>query len=414
MTAQTPVVFFCPGKFSFGELQNAITMARQLPAELPAEFLVSEQYLALVQGSGMSARAIPYGPGGEEAVLALLTGLQPAGVVVADHHLFALERGNLPIEKLLSAGAPVVALDSLCLGPGPSTMRMGLSQRPETKPIHRWFPAEAEVPAVPDGVSLMRPVPVAGLGRPADSFDLYGESLKPHRTRDEIFSRLGISTDRSLVVAARSNWATSAYGLLGRLSKDADSGTYQTLGNQWWVEMFRLARRPITVLELTSGTSITTWSDDVELRRRRYEPIDEFVDILAAADLYITDNLTSGAMAKAAALGTAAVALVNERNERSTDPFSEKWLASMESYFPGFDMDFLVNPFGWTEELAPLLAKNEYLAALPKAEMFNLDSCAAAIQEHLGVESGPVTQALRHQVAGLPRASALLRERLNV
>jgi hypothetical protein len=414
VTHALPLAFVCPGKFSFGELQNAITIAKQLPADIRPEFLVADQYLGLVQRSGISARSISGSPGNRNAALTALQELDPAGVVVADHHLFALERTTFSLESVLLLDRPAVALDSLCLGPSASTMRMALSQQPAMEPIHRWFPPETEVPELPGGMTMMRPVPVAGLSRPEDSFDLYGKGLRPKRTREDVFHRLGISGDRSLVVAAQSNWATSAYGLLGRVSKTANPETYQGLRNRWSAEMFSRVGRPVTVLEVSSRATAATHHGDVEFLSCPYQPLDDFVDILAAADLYITDNLTSGAMAKAAALGTATLALVNESNDRSDDPFSKAWFAEMESNFPGFDVRFLVNPFGWTDELAPLLADNPYLAALPKAEIYDLQASAEAIREHLGVRFGPASQALAHQVAKLPAAVTILRERLNL
>ncbi|WP_284753233.1 DUF6365 family protein [Arthrobacter sp. efr-133-R2A-120] len=414
MTIRTPVVFLCPGKFSFGELQNAITVARQLPAEVASEFLVSEQYLDLARRSGVSARALPRGSRNQETTLAILKDLNPAGIVVADHHLFALERANFPLETVLRLNRPVVTLDSLCLGPSESIMKMALSRQPSMKPIHRWFHPETVVPGLPKEMNLIRPVPVAGLGRADDSFNLYGTLLEARQAKEAVFDRLGISQERSLVVVAQSNWATSAYGLLGRISKDADSDTYRDLRNRWSAEMFSRVGLPITVLEVSAGGNSATYYNGVEFLPSSYQPMDDFVDILAAADLYVTDNLTSGAMGKAAALGTATLALVNESNDRSTDPFSTEWLAQMESYFPGFDVRFLVNPFGWADELAPLLTNNEYLASVPKAEIYDLDACASAIRKHVGIKFGPASQTLNRQIAGLPMASTMLLERLNL
>jgi hypothetical protein len=411
--ASRPLLFFCPGKFSFGELQNAITIAGQLPPEDAIEFLVAEQYLDVVRRSGVRARAVPRGPGSQEATLALLRGLNPALVVVADHHLLSLERGNVSMTQLLEAGSPVIAMDSLCLGPAASLLQTALARQPGTSPIHRWFPPQTSIPALPAEVSVIRAVPVAGLGRPADSFDLYGDGLRPRKTKAEVFNALGVSSGRFLVVAAQSSWATSAYSLLGRVAKNAGTETYRTLRERWSAEMFSRTGRPITVLELSSNSKSPTSYGNVEFLPCPYQPMDEFVDILAAADLYVTDNLTSGAMAKAAVLGTPVLALVNQRDERSVDSFSTAWFSDMETRFPEFGVRFLVNPFGWAEELAPLLYKNEYMAALPKAEIYNLEACVAAIQEHLGQRSGRVTEALRRQVAGLPTASTLLTERCN-
>jgi hypothetical protein len=411
--ARRPLVFFCPGKFSFGELQNVITVARQFPPGDPVEFLVAEQYLDIVRRSGVEANAVPQGPGNREATMSLLRDMRPLAVVVADHHLLALERGNVSAQQLMDLGCPVIAMDSLCLGPGASTLTMALARQPGTAPIHRWFPPETAIPALPADITLMRAVPVAGLGRPADSFNLYGEGLRPARTKAEVFSSLGISSMRSLVVAAQSGWATSAYGLLGRVSRNADTDTYRSLKDRWAAEMFSRTGRPVTVLELSSSTRKATVHDNVEFLPCPYLPMDDFADILGAADLYVTDNVTSGAMAKAATLGTPVLALVNQHNERSGDPFSAGWLAEMEAKFPGFGVRFLVNPFGWAEELAPLLYRNDYMAALPKAEIYNLDACVAAVQELLGQRDGPATLALNRQVAGLPTAAALIRERVS-
>jgi hypothetical protein len=407
------IVFFCPGKFSFGELQNAITIARQLSADEDAEFLVAEHYLDIVRRSGIDACALPQGPGSREATLSLLRDRLPQAIVVADHHLLALERGNVTATDLVGVGCPVIALDSLCLGPGALTLKSALTRQPGTAPIHRWFPPETEIPALPDGVSLMRAVPVAGLGRPADSFNLYGDGPSPQRTKAEVFSSLGISNRGSLVVSAQSGWATSAYGLLGRVSRRAGPDSYRSLRERWTAEMFSRSGHQVTLLELSSNTRNPATYGRVEFRHCPYQPMDDFTDILAAADLYVTDNVTSGAMAKAAALGTPVLALVNEQDHRSTDPFSAAWLAEMESNFPGFGVRYLVNPFGWAEELAPLLFKNAYLSALPKAETYNLDDCAAAIQQLLGQREGPATDALRHQVAGLPTATELLYKRVS-
>ncbi|MFH5879175.1 DUF6365 family protein [Arthrobacter sp. NA-172] len=339
---------------------------------------------------------------------------KPDGLVLADHHLFALEKTSVSLDALLGLGRPAVALDSLCLGPAASRMQMALSQQPSMSAIHRWFKPETTVPPLPSGVPLMRPVPVSGLGRREDAFNLYGDLLTPDRPKAEVFRRLGVSPDRALIVVAQSSWAISAYGLLGRVGKTTDSDSYRKLRRQWFSELFNKVGQPVTVVEMSSGDKSPTRQGTVDFLPLSYQPMGDFADILSAADLYLTDNLTSGAMAKAAAMRTPVLALVNERNERSTDAFSNSWFVQMEQLFPGFGVRFLVNPFGWVDELRPLLDRNDYLNAVPRTEIYDLDASARAVGELLSTATRPASDALARQLRGLPLAADMLAQKLGL
>ena len=68
-----------------------------------------------------------------------------------------------------------------------------------------------------------------------------------------------------------------------------------------------------------------------------------------------------------------------------------------------------MNPYGWTEELTDLLADNPYLAAVPRAEIFDAGSLAKALSHQLSAEADRgAYEALVRVERDLPGAAALI------
>ena len=409
-----------PSAWSIGELANAIVLAKRLPEDWRAEVLVSAKHLDYAHAAGVAARVLPRGRAAAAAVREAVSDAEVSGILLADHHLLGLERVGFGYDDLASRTAPLVAFDSLAFGVGPTRLKLAVSRGSEDPMLRRWFPPEVDLDRVPDGVPLLRPVPVAApisetleTSRTARirSFDLYGASgpwgdaaaTEPERIR----SRLGIEPHRKLVVVAMSNWASMAMTKPGLGGPNRERDAYLQLRFAWLHELMRRLDEPIALVGV-SAEGFEAEGADVQTIATGFLPLAEFTELLAAADLYLTDNLTSGAMARAVLLGTPAVTLTREVEWHTEDAFVAAWLAQMRAGFPASDFDYLVNPFGWIDELQPLLANNAYLAALPRIHAHDLDGQVRACRTALDSTARPAQDALNAARGALPSGSQAL------
>lgn len=405
--------FVAPSAWSIGELANAVELAQRLPEGVAADFLVSSKHLDYARAAGVDARVLPRGHAAAAAVREAVAEPGLDGVVLADHHLLGLERTGLALDDL-RGGAPLVALDSLAFGAGPTTLELAVSRGSDDPMLRRFFPPVVQLAAVPDDVPLLRPVPVAGSGRDAGAgraaapFDLYGPEgpLRGRAVdREAVRARLGVEPGRALVVIAMSNWASTAMTRPGLGGPNPERDDYLRLRFEWWHELLRRLDRPVALVGV-SAEAFEAEHDgaraDVRTIATGFLPLDRFTELLAAADLYLTDNLTSGAMARAALLGAPVVALTREGPAETDDAFARDWRARMRERFPRAGFDYLVNPFGWIDELRPLLADNPYLAAVPRIHVDDLDAQLRACRTALDDPARPARDALDAQRAALP------------
>ncbi|MGO1384882.1 MAG: DUF6365 family protein [Arachnia sp.] len=409
------VRFIAPSAWSIGELANAIEFSRRLPSGWTSEFLVSTKHLAYARAAGLNATVLPRGRSAGAVVREVAAAVDTSALVLADHHLLGLERVGFDFRDL-SGARNLIAVDSLSFGPGPTQLRIAVSDREGAAPLQRWFPPTVAVPAVPEGVPLLRPVPVSGLSSSAGAhtvlpFDLFadehGQSLpRMGRTAAETRARLGIEHNRKLVVIALSNWASKAWTKPSLGKVNPDRNTHLILRLNWLRELVSRIGQPLALVGVTG--EVVDADLGAQVITTGMLPIDDFTDLLAAADLFLTDNITSGAMARAALVGTPVLTLTREHDAWEEDAFVGKWRRDMEEHFPGFDFPFLVNPFGWMSELAPLLAENPYLAAVPRADAYSLAAQVAACSAALDSPDRPVTDALQLQRHGLPSGAAAL------
>lgn len=403
------IAFICPSRFSLGETYNALRIAAQLvkDADVAPFFVVSKENEWYGAEYGFPIFALPQHRSDNGAWLGLLlSGLKPDLLVIADHSNLALERTSLNFTALRSIGIPLVAVDSLQFAPGPRTVSYSITRmRGAQGGLRKWFPPTLEIPALPPDVSVVTPSPVASLSSAFAPFALYEAPPTVTTPPSEIRERLAVPSGSLLVVAAQSGWASSAFEhlSLGRTPR----GHYNALRTERLVRALEETGRPVTLVGI--GGKVLSASASAQTTLRALPPLSgqSFTDLLAAADLYMTDNLISGAMAQAALLGTPVLALTNpsEHIPRDDDPLDTE----MAHAYPGFGFPYLVNPFGWQKELEPVLRDNPYLSAVPQAPVYSRNTLSAAIDHQLSeVPDLSPTRALQGMLSQLPTATHTL------
>lgn len=397
------LLFIAPGAHSIGELANAMVIAGQV-ADRPVTLLTSARHAGYARGAGLDVVEIPRGRRTAPFIRSQCTAPDLAAVILADHHLTRLERVGFGLADL-AGGAPLICLDSLCLGRAGRRLELAIAQHSIGPELHHWFPPEVRTEQVPDGVPMLRPVPVAGGAPGGIPFDLYGDTLRRSRGRSAVLADLGIDAGRTVVMTAMSAWASRATTRAHLAVPDPDHDAYARLRAQWLVELCARLGRSVTIVSLGGADVAPHHSGAVQTVNLGGLGMQDFTDLVAAADLYLCDNLTSGAMARAALLGTPVVALTNEHGIRDHSPFVDRWFAEMERVLPHFDFPYLVNPFGWVRELEPLRVANPYLDALPQAPAYSLDRQQEICLRALESPRRPARDALVGQLSGLPAAA---------
>jgi hypothetical protein len=402
------IVFVCPGRYSVGELYNAIVMSRSLEAAgFTTKFIVTEQLAAYATGSGADVivRSMRRGRGPE--VVETIEQLNPDLAVLADYHLPFLEPGAAGIQNLVSSTVPTVMLDSLGFGFAGGEVSNALAALPGAEALHRWFTPTTHIPRVTDAHTLLHPVPVATMDAP-NAFSLYDSVPEVGSGREAIRERYGVEPGRALVVVAQSAWAATGFTQLGRTRRRQLGRSYDALRVDWILHCLSLVGLPITVVGVRRDSAASERHPNVSLVHTPFLALDDFSDLLGAADLYITDNLLSAAMARATLMGTPCLALVHESPvvTAAANEFEAAWHSEMNSLFPGYDFDYLVNPFGWIAEVGAMLAGNPYLQSVPRVDVFDPGAIAQAVRRQLSPDADlRPTHVLRD--GGVPRATAV-------
>jgi CheY-like chemotaxis protein len=372
-----------------GELYNALVMGRSLEAAgMTTKFIVTEQLAAYATASGADVivRSMRRSRGPE--VVETIEQLAPDLVVLADYHLPFLEPGAAGIQNLISATVPTVMLDSLGFGLSGAEVSNALASLPGAEVLHRWFTPTTHIPRAAEPHALLHPVPVATPDAP-NSFALY-DSIPGVRARSAtVRQRYGIEAGRALVVVAQSAWAATAFTQLGRSRGHQLGRSYDDMRVDWILYCLSLVDLPITVVGVRRDAAARNRHANVSLVHAPFLGLDDFSDLLSAADLYLTDNILSAAMARAAMIGTPCLALVHEREaaaQPSTD-FEAAWHSEMATQFPGYDFDYLVNPFGWVGEVGAMMSGNPYLQAVPRVDVFDPVAVSNAVRRQLSSEA---------------------------
>jgi hypothetical protein len=394
------ILFVCPGRYSVGELYNALVMSRSLQAAgMATRFIVTEKLGPYAEASGADVvvRSLRRNRGSE--VPATIDELSPDLAILADYHLPFLEPGAAGIQSLVSPGVPTVMLDSLGFGIAGRDVTNALASLPGAEALHRWFAPTTHIPPAADAQALLHPVPVAATDAP-NAFALY-DSIPGVRARAAtVRRRYGVEPGRALIVVAQSAWAATGFTQLGRTRRRQLSASYDELRIDWILYCLSLLGIPVTVVGVRRDAAAYVGYPNVSLVHAPFLGLDDFSDLLSAADLYVTDNILSAAMGRAAMIGTPCLALVHEHAaiaEPATE-FEARWHSQMAALFPGYNFPYLVNPFGWLSEVEAMMPANPYLRAVSRVDVF---------------DPRAVSDAVRRQLSDTPdlRPTAVLRDR---
>ncbi len=380
MTGARIVLFVCPSRFSIGELYNAVRIGESLAADLHVRpvFVVTDSYAGYAAGSGLEEYVFPSRTADNRAWLrSLVDHVGPHTVVIADHQNLALERVSIDVACVYGLPAHIVVLDSLQFAPGPRTVSFGIAGVQGAERVRRWLPPRITIPAVPGDCVTLTPVPVASPADAESAVSVYTEPPQIDEARSGIFHDLGIESDRRLVVSAQSSWAAMGFDQISRANS---RGRYAELRRRRILEALSDAGDRTVLVEI-GAVGVPSDSAIAGVRAVSVPNLGRqaFTDLLAAADLYLTDNLISGAMAQAATIGTPVLALVNA-GPRSGGTAVDR---QMDELYPGWDFPYIVNPFGWVDELGPVLDRNPYLEAVPTAEFYHPVALREAISTQL-------------------------------
>jgi len=407
------IKIIAPSSYSLGELANVVTMLSTLDSKWRVKLYVAPKNVRYVQASGFAVSELPRGRGADSAIRKEVNERDVAGVAMADHYLFGLEHFAFTLDDVCS-GAPTVAFDSLCFGAGPTHLEMAIGKCEFTQSMRRWFPPSVDLPALPSDLPLLRAVPTAGLSQPQLCFNLF-HGFTPIQQTNPILvkSRLGIEPETKLIVVALSSWASTAMLQPGIGVPNSQRERYLQLRFEWFMELMHEVGMPVALLGITEN-HVAFKHKDVQFINTGFLPLGQFTEILAAADLYLCDNITSGAMARAAFLGTPVMLLTNEKNSWDDSAFTQQWHDKMNESFPGFDFPYLVHPFGWIEELKPMLEKNPYLSSLPRAEAYDIQAQKNMVFDLLNGGKCSSGEVIVQQTADLPSGGEALISLLNL
>lgn len=391
-----------------GELYNALRMGRQLAREcdVKATYVVPDAYEGFAAAAGFDEHNFPRRSLDSRLWLReLIEHLAPELLVLADHENLALERSSIDHGSIYDSACPVVVVDSLQFAPAAREVEYALARVEGAERLRRWLPPRVTVPAVPDSVPVLTPIPVASPKHAINPFSLYQERPQAMNQPSSVREELGIPHAHKLVVAAQSGWASAAFEQLARGT--TQRGLYDRLRTRRLVRAIAATGYHVTLVQVGAAVGLGESTDEVTIRRLPRLRTQDFTDLVAAADLYATDNLISGAMAQAAILGTPVMAFVNSGQHEAVvgDQIDEL----MERAYPGWGFPYLVNPFGWHEELAPVVHGNPYLESVLRAEIFDQELLAAAFAKQLGITPDHrAGEALGAAITSLPPLTTVL------
>lgn len=385
-----------------GELQNALRLALLLrrDAGTTATFVIAAEFIGSAASVGFSERVVPGRVvSGSRWFRAVVEDIKPSLIILADHANLALERTSFVATDVYDTGIPTLALDSLQFAPGPREVTFAISAMPESARMRRWLPERVTVPEVPADVPVATPVPVASPRCAINPFGVYEPGGPSHPSTTDWRDRLGVETSGKLVLSAQSGWAAQMFDLMSR--GRGNTASYSELRLRRITRSLQVVSPRAVIVEV-GGRHQGDFNGIRVVSVPKLDPR-EFTGLLAAADLFLNDNLISGALAQASLLGIPSLTLVNSRRYYPTP--GDELDAKMSSSFTDWGFPFVVNPLGWVEELEPVLEQNPYLAGLVRAEIYQRSNLEARFAQQLSARPDlTAAEELAATLQTLPRA----------
>ena len=310
-------MFLCPSKFSIGELHNALVAGRDLLAGgWRVQCMVSRRNLDYAKSSETDAELLSESGKDAEAVLHRVRAIAPDLLVLADHHIWALEPTAASIRELLELGFPSLAADSLCLGPGARSLKLAIAHHPGRRthtpmiPVNRRSACSARgSPHHPSGAGCW---PAQGRGVREVCLGSAPHALEePGPAAARIRARPAPARARALHVDGSHPRPTRPWTISWPRSRGAAPKTYYQYMDDWFSGILDLVDEPIAIVGIQDTSRVEASTSRTQFVSTGLLDVDEFDSLQAAADLYVSDNLTSGVMAQAAPLGTSVLAMLN-------------------------------------------------------------------------------------------------------
>lgn len=207
-----------------------------------------------------------------------------------------------------------------------------------------------QIREIPSGMSILIPCP---MGPPLVDPELQGEPIRvcdvssgvDHLRKEKARERLGFSSNSYHILHVVPRWSGYIADLLGL--------PYYRFLSRILVKHLEGIGKPVQLLSLNHGSLLETMeTNDISIVNLPSVKSGRFEDLLAAADLLITENGISSTIGKAICLGTPVATLKNSFGplvavERAS-PSLRSVLLSMEAQCSGAIFPFVVYPI-WAE-----------------------------------------------------------------
>ncbi len=387
--ANPSVVFLTSRAKSLGESYTALRIAHDLEEHgWSATFLAFEFAAAFLRDQGAEVVDLRADRAHNEASFRSAQVRQAALMITVDYYLLCSADASPYWDPrwLDEFGRPVATLDHLGFHPGASTLEIGYARVATTHPK---TPSNVPIEELPAAVcAVLRPCPLHSPAAGADSrvqfFRLSAESREREAGVD-VRSQLGIDPSEKLVALSVGSWALEATNAL-RIP-------YRETVTQLIVKALAELDVPVRLAFVCAEERERVESvGRLKVQYLGRLPFAFADSLLSAADLVLSDNVTSSTVSRAVMRQVPTAVLVNSVEASARDdalsitaPFAVSDAARlairrMDAAAPGSVFPFWVYPMGWRRALAPLFHDNPYRSTTEWVELFDEDE----LRETLG------------------------------
>ena len=426
------IIFVALSCGSLGELHNAICVAQQLMQRgADVLFLTLKNQQKYAKAAGMQVQVMQPKLRQHDMLRTAIEAFHADALVLADYYILDLETELIDLEALANLPVPCATFDSLGFAPGARTLQNRLVREQDERFFRGKFKRFVNIRALPEQIQVLRTCPVnAPVQTDAQmlSVKLYERPFTlTNAKRREMRRSLGLHNDtEKLVMFAKASWAS--LNVRYRMVQAAGGSGSVTYSYETYLQdllTYYLAEVdvPVTVVGVTSHVGHATPSRSqkhIKFVNMPFLNMEEFAALLFSCDLFVADNITSSAMARAVFGNVPVLTLINTELTGTQDGSALELPASLKlagehaelvqkwnRLLPGGIYPFHTYPNGWIEELAPLLHENPYNDAIVQAEMYAFAETTHCFTELLCNDTSIASlqarqQAYINQVTALP------------
>jgi hypothetical protein len=376
---------------SLGESYTAFQMARDLEQwGWSTTFLAFEFAASFLREAGLQVFELRDDRAHNQAALRSAARCKPRMMVTADYYLFRSSNAARywDFHWLDGLDCPVASLDHLGFHPEACAVEIGYAR---VVSAHAGTPRQLLIEALPSFVdTVLRPCPLHSPALSASEKTRVfrwptGDAPSPE-TVDGVRAQLGLGEDEKLVVLSVGSWALQAATEL-RIP-------YREVVVQLAARALSHLGIPVRLVFLCGEEQERIESaGQLTVQYLGRVPFDLAQSLLLAADLVLSDNVTSSMVSRAVLREVPAAVLVNSVDASTTAdgtlaikaPFAisdaaYEGIRRMETEAPGSVFPSWVYPMGWQGALEPLFRENPYRATTDWLDLFD----EAGTREGLG------------------------------